>query len=54
MQFIKSFSSITREDYDSVGYLAADLALIHENNFKIPLTFAVTSNAYHAFLENTG
>lgn len=54
MQFIKSFSRITREDYDSVGYLAADLALILENNFRIPLTFVISSNAYDQFLEKNG
>ncbi len=54
MQFIKSFSTVTREDYDTVGYLASDLALIHENNFRIPLTFVITTDAYNIFLEKNG
>jgi phosphoenolpyruvate synthase/pyruvate phosphate dikinase len=54
MRFINTLSKVARQDGEAMGFRAADLAVLKEKGFNIPLTFVVNNEAFEEFMAENG
>lgn len=50
MRYIRTLAQIHRGEHDLVGQRARDLALLSQKEFSTPLSFALTNDAFEAFI----
>ncbi|MFH0870770.1 MAG: PEP/pyruvate-binding domain-containing protein [archaeon] len=50
MRYIVTLTNVSRADADTLGYRAADLGILKDKGFNIPLSFVVNNEAFQDFL----
>jgi phosphoenolpyruvate synthase/pyruvate phosphate dikinase len=54
LRYIVTLTNVSRSETESIGFRAADLAVLKEKGFNIPLTFIVNSEALEDFMAENG